>query len=189
MTPFYVGTQSLGLTGYIIIIFSSTLWYLYYNTHTLYTCVRVTGIHHRAKSYTHSITHKLRPSKRDIFILWAHIWVKILEKNKWLYGVERKKKETLDIFCPQFDNKKIGEKKSSERHVCGRKKVKGSRFMDTNTNGRDRDSYTHSTYCGLYRRIWLVVGRVLGFHDRLNFLVFCFLFFTFFDRAPHIMGI
>ena len=58
--------------------------------------------------------------------------------------------------------------------MCGRKKVKGSRFMDTNTNGRDRDSYTHSTYCGLYRRIWLVVGRVLGFHDRLNFLFFIF---------------
>ena len=94
---------------------------------------------------------------------------------------EREKKKHLTFFVPNSIIKRQGKKSRPSVMCVKEKKVKGSRFMDTNTNGRDRDSYTHTALIAVYIDVY---GWYSWQSSRISrpskFFVFCFLFFKHF---------
>lgn len=152
----------------------SRVIYLYYR---LVPCV--TGIRHRAKSYTstHSITHKTGHQKNMLYTQstaqhagWKYTW-----KNVLLYTFkgERERKKNTWHFCPhQFDNKKI--KWKSRLVVEKRIEFHGVSSFDTNKNGTLHLRYTH-TGAVIYR-----ISRALRIYGRYNnhrLFVLCIFFF------------
>ena len=70
---FMLGQKVWAWLGIIIIIFSSTLWYLYYNTHTLNLCTCNRNPPQGKELYTLHNSHSQAIKKRYIYSLGAHM--------------------------------------------------------------------------------------------------------------------